>query len=215
MLKPLQQDLLKSIDELFDSEVLLDGLNVEILFGHRPKYQNVLKNNRMVKLFNYTDASWHGKAIKNNIAVISHMCDRKGKSFPGMYIIPEFFYTQHPLVVRPYHPYLDKLQNLMDRSLEAGLLMAWKIFFFNDAKAFIPNENNFKRIVADEKAFLDFEAIGPFFIILIVGFSGALLALFCEIFHHDFLKQISKKLLKMILRKNFKKTYKKVRGYKL
>ena len=44
----------------------------------------------------------------------------------------------------------------------------------------------------EEKIYLYFNEIFPFFLILAVGFSIALLALFGEIFYHDFLSHLSK-----------------------
>ena len=47
------------------------------------------------------------------------------------------------------------------------------------------------RFSPDIKIYLNFSEIYPFFLILAVGFSIALLTLFGEIFYHDFLSQLS------------------------
>lgn len=207
MLKPLQQDLLKSIDELFESKVLIDAINLERYFEQNPNYQNALKENRIVSLFGYDDKDWLKKSIKNNIAVISHICDGNAQvNYPGMYQIPEIFYDSFDLYVPPFQPYTDKIQNLMDRSFETGLLKAWKTFYSNEAKKFYGTKTNSN--IKDEKEVLDFEALIPFFLILVIGFSLSLLVLFFEIFHNDFWSQLPKNYFKLKLRKIF---YKKPR----
>lgn len=208
MLKPIQQDLLTSIDELFDSKVLIDSTSLSFHFRYHPKYQSLLKNDRIVSLFSYKDKDWLKKCIKHNIAIISHVCDGKGqKGLFQMYQIPETFSTIISLFVHPFQPYIDKLQNLMDRSFEAGLLMAWKKFYFSEAKKYFKVQLN--QVDSDEKDVLDFEAIAPFFLILVIGFSVALLTLFCEIFHHDFWSQLSKNYLKLLLQKAIRKLLKR------
>lgn len=56
----------------------------------------------------------------------------------------------------------------------------------------------------DENFFLNFKEICPFFLILVFGFTLAGLTLWCEIFHRDFVSQLSKEFFRRIFRRNLK-----------
>ncbi len=78
----------------------------------------------------------------------------------------------------------------MDRCHEFGLITYWEDHYMDEAK--LNSSWLGCRSFEDEKIYLNFLEIYPFFFILAVGFSIALLALFGEIFYHDFWSQLSK-----------------------
>lgn len=200
MLNPQEEPLLKSFDDLFDSDYRIQSsLYAAQYYSENPKYQ------RKISRFNhqYSFEHWLAEMKKWQFAdaqlcyiwkdVINFLGD--GKSYEGIYQIPEVAYSfREALLVLDYHPYVDKFQDLMDRSLEAGLIRAWKNFYdlinlrYLDPN--IPEPEN------EEKEILEFKDIIPFFLILAVGFYAALVALFGEIFYHDFVAQLSKKYFK-------------------
>ena len=76
-------------------------------------------------------------------------------------------------------------KGIMDRCHEFGLITYWEDHYLDDIRL-IPFV--FVRLAfEDEKIYLDFIDIGPFFLILVVGFSIAFLALFGEILYHEYL----------------------------
>ncbi len=82
----------------------------------------------------------------------------------------------------------------MDRSHEFGLITYWEDHYTDRKKgeAKWSGCESFEEEEEEEKIYLYFNEIFPFFLILAVGFSIAFLALFGEIFYHDFLSQLSK-----------------------
>ncbi len=78
----------------------------------------------------------------------------------------------------------------MDRCHEFGLITYWENHYMDEAKLDLSWYGC--RSFPDEKIYLNFREIHPFFLILAVGFLIALLALIGEIFYHDFLSQLSK-----------------------
>lgn len=114
-----------------------------------------------------------------------------GKSWEGLYQVPEITTTiREDLYTPPFHPYIDKFQELMDRSFEAGLHQAGEEYYYRRYNEKDGERKPQKR--QEEKDILDFESIVPFFLILIIGFGFALLAFLFEIFSRDFLSELSR-----------------------
>lgn len=218
MLQPIQQKLLKSINELFDSEVKIEFFrDFNNLQKENPKYQKAFAQGRVITLETSfeDDSVWTSEYIKNNFAslqpcehfknLIKHQID--GKSWRGLYLIPEVAYTEvENFFTAPFHPYIEKFQELMDRSLEAGLPIAWEQFHYEFINKLYPPEITVKEI--KQTKILNFDTIAPFFSILVFGFSIALFALLCEVFYHDFLAELSGELLRRELQKFFRRKLK-------
>jgi hypothetical protein len=188
MLHPLQHELLKTIDDLFDSKVKIHQTLTET-FHHTPKFIKAWQEGRVKYFFTYDDHRWAEKSVKENIAVISHICEGNGKSWHGMYQIPEMIRLRYDLYTSPFNPSIEQFQSLMDQSFEAGLPMAWRKFYLNEKKKYLLIAK--AEIIDVEKDVLDFDAILPFFLIPVIGYSIAGFSLLCEIFYHDFVSQIS------------------------
>lgn len=198
MLNPIRQDQLRSFDEVLDSNLkIFSGNGLDEIYRTNPKYQKAKQDLRVLDLPYYKN--WPAKVIEMNLAhtqpckIMKNRIENwgDGKSWEGLYLIPEkFMTTPEDLYVRPYHRFLGEFQKFMDLFFEAGLPKLWEQEFFKNFNQGI------KRIEKDkEKKFLDFEAIGPFFLILIVGFAAAFFTLLFEIFCHDFVSQLSKEFL--------------------
>ncbi len=78
----------------------------------------------------------------------------------------------------------------MDRCHEFGLITYWEDHQLDDG--------SFSRcaVIEEEKIYLNFFEIYPFFLILAIGFSIALLTLLGELFYHDFWSQLSEDYFK-------------------
>jgi hypothetical protein len=187
MLKPVHQNFIKSIDELFDSDYQIRKSSfINKIHEDNPRYQLAVENQRVVEKKN---------SIRHKFANIRR-CEffinrmrfhGDGRSYKGTYQIPEVAYSlRRNLYVTPFHMFFDKFQYLMDLSFEAGLPTQWMNFYY-DFYFFVCNKKERQVYIADEKEILDFNAILPFFLILAFGFSFALFALLCEIFYHDFI----------------------------
>jgi hypothetical protein len=202
MLKPIQEKLLKSIDELFESNYKIEYFeDFNFTFYDNLKYRKALKENRVmsIDIFSDDDNEWVPEYIRRNFAslqsckhfknLIDHQGD--GKSWRGLYQIQEVALIERQnLFTAPFHPLQEKFQDLMDFSFEAGLPMAWEKFHFE----FLNFYNRTDKIVRkfDTKQILDFSSIAPIFLILIFGFQIALIALLFEVFFHDFLLKLPK-----------------------
>jgi hypothetical protein len=135
-----------------------------------------------------------------------------GKCFHGFYQIPEVSEANPDSLVVPYfHPFIEKYQEIMDISFEAGLPLAWEFFSFLAHK----NYEKIKRVVFEEKNDLDFMAIAPFFLILAFGFSMATFVFLCEIFHKDFLKNFTRQLLRKKINEIVSKSRKRKKKIKV
>lgn len=204
MLQPLQEHLIKTVDELLDSEVKIEKfVDYENVKRINPRYEQAEKDNRVLEFhFNpsvtddwkyYTDnnvaANSHCDGIKN---AIEHLGD--GKSWNGLYLVPDVSHTvKNNLLIRPFHPYLDEFQRLIDVSIKVGLPKAWGRFYTQFVNKFYQKKSKKQEFVKEE--ILEFNDIVPFFVILAFGFSLAFFSLICEIFYHDFLSQISRNYL--------------------
>lgn len=206
MLKPIKEKLLKSVDELFESNLKIDfDENLENLYSDNKKYQKVVEQNRVQEVPYHID-DLTNYLFNENIAMLQDCKKQKvfqhfgsGKSHNNLYIIPQpVFIYRDDLTIAPLHPYFDKFQYLMDLCFEAGLHRGWELFYdtfsfnyYQDLRA----ENQ------DEKEILDFTSIFPFFLMLVFGFLIALFVFLCEIFHRDFLSQLSRKYFIKKIRK--------------
>lgn len=213
MLKPVQQNLLKSVDELFESTLRIEFTSLDLLYEDNPKYQRVKKQNDRIVGFTPSPIGegWTEECTDYHIAV-KYPCEEfrmfmesggDGKTYRGMYMIPEVVYIDRDdLFIGPFHPYLDKFQYYMDISFEAGLHQAWDSQFERVLVEHYIHKIE-KRKIEDENQILDFVAIGPFFLILIFGYLMATFALFGEIFYHDCLARLSKSFIRQKLRRIF------------
>lgn len=211
MLQPVQQKPFRTNGELFASDYKIQNtFQLEQTYQDYPWYQRGLKERRVIEFTGSDQSDWAEETVKHQIvrlqpcAYLKNFIDNGGdrKSYKGIYLIREIAATSpRNLFVPPFHPYQEKFQQLMDWSFEAGLLpKAWEMFFYEIFNSII----ELKRIEnKDEETVLDFAAIGPFFLVLVFGFLFALLALLCEIFYHDFVRQISKDLFKNFYEKIF------------
>lgn len=211
MLKPLQHKLLKSIEELIESDVRVFGWNnVKRRFSDQLKYEHALSRegklvsrDQITSFYGSGDRDTFGFFYNHSIAALVS-CDfwknqikfnGDGTSSKGIYLIPEpIDTTRFSLAVAPFHPFVERYQQLMDLSLEAGLPMAWKRFYDNDYVEVLFDFYRGRPRTTDEQN-LDFAAIIPFFLILAIGHSIALFALLSELFFHDFIKNLSKEYL--------------------
>lgn len=203
MLKPIQQTIFKTINELLESDVNIELSSFKLLENlDNWRVQKVLNENRVVEFdFSYyKKINWPEEYRKRNIAFMQpckafkNYMERlgQGKTYYGLYQIPEPFlrYGRENLFVKPFHPFIDEFQRLMDLSFESGLHIAWERFF-NDVFYLFSYREEIK-----DKEILDANTIAPIFLILIFGFLIAIFAFLCEIFYHDFVLKISKKYLK-------------------
>lgn len=195
MLQPVQEKLLKSIDEFLASDIKLQRYFYnKLIFHDKQKYENALKN-RVEELHCYLRTGLAVAScgeIKTAIIADYHYYKKltdilgDGKNYFGLYLIPETVYTERiNLFTADFHPYIEQFQQLMDRSFEAGLPAVWDRFYFEMANQVTRNrkisKNNYEKII------LDFFDIAPFFLVLAFGFSIAIQILLWEIFYHEFL----------------------------
>lgn len=92
------------------------------------------------------------------------------------------------------NPFIERIQIFMDRSFEAGLPRAWNNFYSEELLRLVRhNDPNVEfRYDADEKSeSLSFSQILPIFGILSIGFVVAGFVFLLDIFHYDFVSEIS------------------------
>lgn len=210
MLNPARIDHLKSVEEVLDSETKIPLKSIfEEIHEDNPKYQKAVKDGRVVE----HEFLYYGKEKKEvaNIDYCEVNKDRieyegDGKSWRGYYLIPEVVYsTFNDLYVKPFHPFIEKLQEIMDRTFEAGMHQEWTRRFYTVHNA-IKYDGNFKRPVRiEEKKNLDFEDIVPFCLILAFGFVSSLLSLVFEIFYCDFVSELSREYFERKFGRFFKR----------
>jgi hypothetical protein len=80
----------------------------------------------------------------------------------------------------------------MDRSFEAGIDVAWDRMYYIFLFEISLGSQFRKPATDDQKSILDFDSIAPFFLILAFGFFAAVLEFPLEIFHHDFVSELSR-----------------------
>jgi hypothetical protein len=211
MLQPVQQNFLKTIEELFDSKYnIKHNALLDPIYENNPKYRKAVAEKRVVKNF-----VWSGKDQWTDIFKIHHMtwpqsCKTflnvfkvygNGKSYQGFYQINEIVFSEHAnIYVAPFHPFHDKFQRIMDLTFDAGFHVVWERFFFDFMRE-TRNEPKEKNFVLDQ--ILDFHEILPFFSIPAIGYSIALLVFLCEIFYHDFLHELPRGALTTKLKSFF------------
>lgn len=199
MLDSVRQPLLKTIDDLLDSDLkILYSWSFEYMQENNPKFQKMMAENR----FSSPDINdWHKDAVAMNLAYWDRCEDVKnqidllgdGKSYLGQYLINEYIDSiPVDLYTRPFHPYLAEFQQIMDRTFEAGLPVAWNRWYYGKVLGY--GENRQKNEA--KKEMLDFETIAPFCLILAIGYISAFIALSFEIFYHDFVSELSKEYFK-------------------
>lgn len=215
MLSPLEERLLQNIDELLDSNHLIevDG-RANFSISNHPKYKEAVKSGKI--------GSHPGLVVRDFLIrkyVVPYPCqkfDRNVKiglpNFRDYYRLPQPFATvRNPMVAGPNTPFLNKFKYWMDWSFSVGLHQAWFIFFTID---YLIDDNNVRKLHGiksefprDEKEILDINEIGPFFIILAIGYLIALTALLGEVFYHDFLSRLNLKYLKKNFRRCLRRKY--------
>lgn len=215
MLQPLEEKLLKSIDELLDSDfniMMASILNLKLYYN--PKYLKALKDKR---IFHYPMKSLQDFA---KMRVATTQCcawfDYLLTFSPELNTVEGLYKISEPFSLIPFlwtgytSPYVNRLNELMRYCFEGGLLKAWNTDFEIDYANFFKRGEERIRLLQNSKGkknILDLETIAPFFLILVFGNLVALLALLGEIFYHDFLCRLSGKYLKKLIDKTWKKIY--------
>lgn len=213
MLEPVRVPLLKTLNGLFDSDLNLEhSWSFEYFQESNPKYQKAKGEGRILinKLkTKFSKAAELKYAFQVQCEKYKKFIERTGDGkimnmYHGLYLIPEPFDSMAvDLYTKPFHPYLDQFQQIMDRTFEAGLPVIWNewyylnIFGYSGAQTIRLNGERVK------KYSLDFDLIAPFFLILVVGFIAAFIALSFEIFYHDFVSELTKKYF----RRKFKEIF--------
>lgn len=208
MLKPIELKLLKTLDELFESDIRINyDLEMNYIDEENEKFKKAIEEGRVGNFLTVFKNSSIRKFIAERKTAYFDFCSFNryvmnygdGKTFQGIYVIPEVVATIHyNFMVAPLSPYFDKFQSIMNICFEAGLHKAWRIFYEID---FLLQNIKISRNIDQRKNTLDFKTIFPFFAILGIGFGISLLVLFCEIFYHDFLLNLSKDYFMRILRR--------------
>lgn len=201
----------KSFNELIDSDVkIIRSLFHDNFFSRNTNYWKKIErgefemqrsqhdNEAFVKRFKLASLQY----CKKSDFIIKYLGD--GKSYEGFYLIPEVVLSgPEYLFCGFFNPYIEKFKKIMDLSFEVGLPKAW------DTLHNLAIMETLKRnLVEPEKIIVDLSAIAPVFCILASGLLLAFFALLCEIFHKDFVNELSyayykKKFLK-IFRRNLK-----------
>lgn len=204
MLHPSEEKLLSTFDQVFESDLMIvKDDRMKELYKNNPGYQKADHDGRVIE---YDDlGNWTKNLVRKNLVDLQPCnlmrqrieYEGDGTKYEGLYLISDpVYYTENDLYTRPFHPYIDKFQYLMDLSFEAGLPQAWLKFYY--AKWF----EGYKNVsTPEEKIFLDLGLIAPFFLILAVGFIAAFIALSFEIFYHDFVSELSKEYFQQKFRK--------------
>lgn len=205
MLEPIRVPLLKTLNDLLDSDLKIEhSWNLECLHGSNPNYLKAKREGRFINPaleYRFRDAFKENYAFQVQCEKYKNFIARVGeyKIWNRLYLVPEPFDSMAvDLYTKPFHPYLDQLQQIMDQSFEAGLPVVWKSWYFLDILGYSGEKiQQFEKNTEGVKNnSLDFTLIAPFFLILFIGFVAAFIALLFEIFYHDFVSELSKEYFK-------------------
>lgn len=213
MLNPLEQKLLRNVDELWDSDLkIVFDMSVQLMYWNNSKYRKAIDDKRMVFVTNITKLySSEAYIVPCETVEISLKATYDRKTVDGMYMLNEKVFSDNiELYCGTFSAYVDKFQHLMDLSLEAGLHKAWKLYHeISISNLVVTKEMRDERSkIPVENEILNFFSIIPMFLILLVGHSLALLSFLFEIFHSDFISRITMDVIKSHLQCfNFKRKY--------
>lgn len=134
------------------------------------------------------DLSKNRTVIITSCSVIDHyMSGSHGKNSASQfyYVLPEKLFPHYlHFDVGFFSPYIDKLQELMDRAFEAGLPQAWKKLH-NQFIYTVLSENP-KMSGNDEPKPLEFMDLYQIFMILPIGYALAFIAYLFEFVYHKY-----------------------------
>lgn len=171
---------------------------LEVEFGNNSKYLRAVEQGRIVTT---PIANWF-ECAKNKITILvrSNYFDLRaryegnGDTHLNMYKVKGAYYDISAFFYAgPFSPHLNAFNHFAALAFEAGLANLWELYYEHEYV-------NFKNLGEVKKKFLeslndgkilDLKAIAPFFIIWAFGLLLALFALFCEIFYHDFVCNLS------------------------
>lgn len=211
MMEPVLVQKFKKFEDLIKSDV-------KLATNANPLDRQYFKDSKSEKIISSISV--------NNLKNILLTCDfldfyneyemKRNSKENSSYILDEkLFIEQIMLDAGILNPFIEKLQNLMDLSFEAGLPKIWNLMskyeLFNlvNSRKTLPQFASMK-LPTDS---LSFYEIMPIFGILSIGFLIAGFLLLLEIFHHDFWSHFKfefykKKFFKMINLKSKKKNLK-------
>lgn len=201
MLKPVQQKLFTTVNEVYNSKdykIFVDDF-VKIFLSDNENFKKAFRENRTMEM-GLKPFGQQTIFLKYNLATVqtcknfmnSFKLKGDGKGYLGLYLVKEIVTTvPQRMLIGPWNPYAEKFQEFIDVTFEAGLHKIWEELYYVEYNTLLKKN----REIIKEKDFLEFVDILPFFVILAVGFLSALFALLCEIFYHDFVVNLSKEFL--------------------
>lgn len=182
MIEPPTHRKLSTFDELYESDYKL--LMSEYGNFMMSKFDNYEKIQPRINTSgkNLYDANF--KILANEKYALVMQCYLAEFSFEHSNA-KKFYYLLDHQILKHFvrleasyiNPYLDRLQELMDWSFEAGLQQAWKVTF---------NLNIYKPQSTEVETFLKLGDFGQVFCILGIGLLAATLVYIIEILHHNF-----------------------------
>lgn len=199
MLNPLEIKQLKTVNEVFKSDkkiYIVEKLHP--IYEENEIFKIALKENRIVydekfTLENYYDPNW----------IYFEDCDlgtfnNYNLKHRKRYMIMNPVNSEPSIIFLGYvNPFLEKFQYLMDWCVQGGL----HVHAFTITKHIFSIIEETYRIDGIKEELLNFSQITFVFYVLLIGHSIAGFVLLCEIFYHDFVRNLSKKFLKRKLKK--------------
>jgi hypothetical protein len=176
---------LKTIEEVFKSNLTI-GYNVNPLDRDYGGFLNETKFRNLYELKDEEDYETLNFLIPCDlIDLMQKYYYSKNYNFDTVYILKERFFIEFLyLDAGILNPYIEKFQELMDLSFEAGLPKMWTNFLNAD----MFEKVQWTQFYEDDKPSdsLEFEQIFPIFGVLSIGFLISGFVLLLEIFHFDF-----------------------------
>lgn len=202
----------KTFEELLESDYKIAVTSqIDRLYRDTEIYQAAIRQNRLYQNEDPIIETFHEKFAMTHACELieyrKHFRSLNGTSQGEKYLVQQrIFIRLVDAEAGIFNPYILRFQELMDWSFEAGLPKAWNLNFKLALRQILNHSNNFEEESSGDLTFSD---IAPMFLILIIGSLTATFVLLIEIFHHDFISELSleyflKKLEKFRRRKNFK-----------
>lgn len=178
----------KTFDEVMQSDhKMLVGSHFDVLMHDNENYKSAMAAGRVEILIESEMFVDFQKLAAENYALV-FTCDYS-KYYIGQLVVARNYYMMDVQLFSFFkffdagvmNPFIDRLQNIMNRCYEAGLPQIWDVYF------------NIKNRVESTAVFfevLGFQEVLPIFVILLFGNLLAIFVLILEIFYHDFLSQI-------------------------
>jgi hypothetical protein len=176
---------LKTIEEVFKSNLTI-GYNVNPLDRDYGGFFNETKFRNLYELKEKEDYETLNFLIPCDlINFMQKYYYSKNYNFDTVYILKERFFIEFLcLDAGILNPYIEKFQELMDLSFEAGLPKMWTNFLNADMFEKVHWTQFYEDDIPSDS--LEFEQIFPIFRVLSIGFLIAGFVLLLEIFHFDF-----------------------------